>query len=73
MTNRWLDWSDEKTGPWKAGIFFVAIILLVAGVVWGTAWYKAGVQQDVYRRQGVEMSQWEIFIGSKPVERYIKQ
>lgn len=36
------------------------------------AWYKAGLQQEVYRRQGVEMTQWEVFMGAKPVERYVK-
>jgi hypothetical protein len=37
----------------------------------GWQWYSAGMQRDVYKRQGVEMSRWEVFIGVKPVERSI--
>ena len=49
--------------------------VVVAGAVIGApmfAWYKAGLQVEVYRRQGVEMTQWEVFMGAKPVERYVK-
>jgi hypothetical protein len=35
------------------------------------AWYKAKVQADVYRRQGVEMTTWEVMLGAKPIERSI--
>lgn len=35
-------------------------------------WYRAGVQADVYRRQGVEMTTWEVMMGAKPVERSIR-
>ena len=34
-------------------------------------WYQSGLQADVYRRQGVEMTQWEVFCGAQPVERYV--
>ncbi len=47
-------------------------VLLTFGVV-GWKWYSASVQRDVYRRQGVQMTTWEVFLGAKPVERYIKE
>jgi hypothetical protein len=53
-----------------------ALVLLIALVIVaseGCQWYKAGVQAKVYRRQGVEMSRWEVFCGAKPVERYLKE
>lgn len=59
----------------KDKLFVVAIIggpvalLIAAGVGW--AWYTSKVQADVYRRQGVEMSTWEVFIGAKPAERTV--
>jgi hypothetical protein len=35
----------------------------------GWEWYVAGVQQQVYARQGVQMSHWEIMLGARPVVR----
>ena len=49
-----------------------AIIVLIAAIPIGFYWYKAGVQVEVYRRQGVEMTQWEVFLGAKPIERTIQ-
>jgi hypothetical protein len=48
---------------------FLAMIFGCGGCV---SWYRAGVQQDVYRRSGIEMTQWEIFIGAKTPERAIR-
>jgi hypothetical protein len=36
-------------------------------------WYRAGVQADVWRRQGAEMSTWEVFLGAKPIIRGVVQ
>lgn len=44
-------------------------LLLIGAVMWG--WYRAGIQQHVYEREGIHMSQWEIFIGTRPLERTI--
>jgi hypothetical protein len=54
------------------GIGCSLLLILVLGIIWfGISWYQAGVQAKVYHRQGVEMSQWEIFTGAKPAERTI--
>ncbi len=45
-----------------------ALALTVSAAI---SWYCAGLQAEVYRRQGVEMTQWEVFIGMKTVERTI--
>lgn len=47
------------------GILFVIVILIAVAV----AWWRAGVQQRVWERQGCHMSQWEVFMGAAPVER----
>lgn len=55
--------------------FLIGVVGLFSAVIVGAAawgWYKAGIQQEVYRRQGVEMSRWEVYLGAKPVERYVK-
>jgi hypothetical protein len=51
--------------------FFVIGILLMAGSVW-LGWYQSGLQAEVYRRAGVEMTQWEVFCGVKPPDRVIR-
>ena len=33
--------------------------------------YQASVQSAVYRREGIEVSTWEVFVGAKPAERTI--
>jgi hypothetical protein len=50
-----------------------SLVVIVLAVVGTMCWnlYRAGVQQEVYRRQGVEMTRWEIFIGMKTAERTI--
>lgn len=50
---------------------FIAISAAVTLVILGIAWYQAGVQTEVYRRQNVEMTQWEVFVGCTPAERQI--
>lgn len=55
-------------------LLLISIGLLVLVILIGApimAWYQAGVQADVYRRQGVEMTTWEVFMGAKPIERSI--
>ncbi len=63
---------ENKEESWTT-VFILAAILLVVGVgALGFRWYKAGVQQEVYRRQGCEMSRWEVFMGARPIERYMQ-
>lgn len=54
----------------KVWMVVVGLLLLVfIGLSW--KWYQASVQCDVYERQGVSMTTWEVFIGVKPIERTI--
>lgn len=38
--------------------------IFVLDNIW--SWHKAGVQVAVYKRQGIEMTQWECFVGAEP-------
>lgn len=58
--------SDRKV--WRLIVGGVVLLVLISV---GAGWYRAGVQAEVYRRQGVEMSTWEVFTGAKPAERTI--
>jgi len=62
--------SPSESDSAGAVFWMSAIIVLacLAGfLAWG--WYAAGVQRDVWARQGCSMSQWEVFMGAKPIER----
>jgi hypothetical protein len=61
--------DDVKSAFWNAvmACVFLAALLLVVGV----HWYRSAVQAEVYHRQGVEMTTWEVFVGAKPAERTI--
>lgn len=62
---------DRQVDGWDVAIWG-GILGVIAAVLFGWGWYKAGVQQGVYQRQGVQMSRWEVFLGAKPVERYMQ-
>ena len=49
----------------------VLVVLVLLAILAGWGWYKAGVQAEVYERQGIHMTQWEVFLGAKPAERTI--
>lgn len=51
-----------------ATVLFISAVLIL-GIGW--TWYRAGVQQAVYEREGVHLTQWEVFVGAKPAERTI--
>ena len=60
----------NSTSGGEAAFCILSLIALVLGSsAW--QWRAAGMQAEVYRRQGVEMTQWECFMGIKPVERTI--
>lgn len=46
---------------------FVAVVALVIGMAVWVCWEEARIQADVYRRQGVEISQYEVFRGARPI------
>lgn len=48
------------------GIFLLLAVLAISA---GIAWYRAGVQQAVWSREGIELSRWEIMMGAEPKER----
>lgn len=50
---------------------FIALFIAVCGLFVTFEWYTASKQADVYRRSGVEMSTWEVFIGCKPITREV--
>jgi len=47
----------------------VIVVLVFFGGFLAWEWYAAGVQREVWARQGCQMSQWEVFMGAKPIER----
>lgn len=49
-------------------VFFIACLFVCAGCA---SWYSAGLQVEVYHRNGIEISQWEVWNGAKPPERII--
>jgi hypothetical protein len=65
MSNRRRGSADEAIG--LVVLFF--LLLIITPFALGFKYYRAGVQQEVYHRQGVEMSRSEIFWGAQPAER----
>ncbi len=56
----------------KAQAWCVVIALLVLiGIGIGVRYYKAETQAEVYRREGIQMSTWEVLMGAKPAERSV--
>lgn len=49
----------------------MAIVVVMAGIAFAFDWYKAGLQRDVYKRQGIEMTRWECLLGIKPAEMVV--
>jgi len=49
-------------------ILLISILLIVAiglgAIYW--QWWNAGQQAEVWRSQGVEITQWQVFIGIQP-------
>lgn len=58
----------------RPGCVMAASVATVGGILllacaWG--WYRAGVQKRVYDRQGIQMTQWEVFVGAEPAQKNI--
>lgn len=47
------------------------IMFLIFSLTAGCGWINAGAQRDVYARQGIEMTRWEVFCGAKPPEQNV--
>lgn len=47
----------------------LALMILSVPFIPALAWYQAGLQAAAYHRQGIEASQWEIFMGVDPAVR----
>ena len=45
----------------------VLIVVLIPVCAW--KWYRAGVQQEVWNREGIHMTRWEVFTGATPASR----
>lgn len=52
------------------GLAVLTAITIVASAAWG--WYRAGEQAKQYERQGIHLSQWDVFIGVKPAEQVVQ-
>jgi ABC-type transporter Mla maintaining outer membrane lipid asymmetry permease subunit MlaE len=59
-----------RKDDWVTTLFIVFLVVTIIGGVYFN-WYKAGVQSRLYEREGISVTQWEIFIGSKPAERTV--
>ena len=57
----------------KGFLVFGAVGAVALSLAFGVAWYSAGLQCAVYERQGVHMTQWEVFCGAKPIVRQLVQ
>jgi hypothetical protein len=66
------DWIDRRP-IFSTLTILAASTLIIAVPLICVKWYQAGVQQKVWERQGCEMTQWETFIGSKPIIREFKE
>lgn len=53
------------------GCFVVVLvaIMLIGGFIW--SWMAAETQADVYRREGIQITTFEVWMGAKPAERII--
>ena len=63
--------DDSKDGCVTILVYAVVLALILIPVgLW--SWYRAGVQVDIYKRQGIQITRWEVFIGAKPAESVIQ-
>lgn len=60
---------DDKDGC--ANLVAIAVCAFLFFGSLGFRGCEAVTQANVYRREGIEMSTWEVFIGCRPAERTI--
>lgn len=52
----------------STAVVVITLLVLASGAI-GLGLWRASIQKDVYHRQGVEMTTFEVFMGAKPIER----
>ncbi len=65
--------SDKIMDIFMDNFTFWMVVIIIAFILFGVClkWFSSEVQKDVYKRQGVEMTTFEVFCGAKPVMRYM--
>lgn len=63
---------DKKTNdePFTGCYVFLLVVFLSAALLYHC--FTSSVQSAVYRREGIDVSAWEVFWGARPAERAIK-
>lgn len=61
----------HRTPPPSPAYAFAVLATLLVLLALGVNWYRAGVQRDVYARQGIQMSRWEVLLGTQPAEKTV--
>lgn len=61
--------DDNSLAVGCVGIVFFVVLLTI---VTSWKWYRAGVQAGLWRREGTEITQWEVFTGATPLDRNIR-
>lgn len=60
------DYMGRK--PESGWVILIGIVLTIAigvAVCW-FQYYQLGLQSEVYARQGIQVSRWELFMGANP-------
>jgi len=60
--------KSDTFGYCVVALFIVAILILAGWF----KWYRAEVQADLWRREGIQISTWEVMMGAKPAQRLIE-
>lgn len=58
----------------RENLLFLMGCTFALAMIFATAWfhwYRCGIQADVWQREGITVTQWEVFMGAKPMERTI--
>ena len=58
--------EDAWREYWPAILLGFGMMFVIGGVEYNS-WRSAGIQAKVYQRQGIEISQYEVWCGAKPV------
>ena len=64
-------WWDDIKEFFTVLIPFFVIVVLITIVIGFIGWYGCGVQAESYRKQGVNITQKELFFGAQPLKRNI--
>lgn len=64
---------DQDTREFIKFIAFIALacfalLLILSIIVFPISWYASGIQQQVWERQGIHLTHWEVFMGAHPAK-----